>query len=111
MNEKVKKYVDKYPPEIICMYDKLREILYDSISEEPEEKLWAGLPSYYVGDAYVRLIPFKDHINIEVCGAVWQKDEWQEGYKMTPKGMLQVYAGQAIPCDGLKRTFQEVFRI
>ena len=27
--------------------------------------MWAKLPTYYVGESFVRLIPFKDHINIE----------------------------------------------
>ncbi len=110
MDEKVKEYISKYPPEIIDLYGKLRALLYESVSERPEEKLWAKLPSYYVEDAFVRLIPFKDHINIQACGAEWQGDEWQD-YKKTPKGMLQIFVGQAIPCDGLKRIFREAYNL
>ena len=41
MNEQVKEYIDKYPNEIIDMYNSLRQIVYDSVSYEPEETLWA----------------------------------------------------------------------
>ncbi len=50
MNEQVKNYIDKYPSEIIDMYNRLRQIIFDSVSCEPEETLWAKLPSYYVGE-------------------------------------------------------------
>lgn len=26
---------------------------------------WAKLPSYYCGEKFIRIIPFKDHINIK----------------------------------------------
>ncbi|MDD6811245.1 MAG: hypothetical protein PUD93_05195 [Lachnospiraceae bacterium] len=65
MNEQVKDYIDKYPSEIIDMYNVFRQMILDSVSCESEETLWAKLPSYYVGESFVRLIPFKDHINIE----------------------------------------------
>lgn len=47
------------------MYNALRELILDSVSSEPQETMWAKLPSYYVGESFVRFIPFKDHINIE----------------------------------------------
>lgn len=102
MNEEIKAYIDKYPDEIQELYIKLRTIIYDSVSQEIEEKLWAKLPSYYVQDSFVRLIPFKDHINIEACAIAEHKEQF-EGYKITPKGMLQVYLNQNIPFDILKQ--------
>lgn len=77
MNEQVKDYINKYPSEIIDMYNHLRQIIFDSVPCEPEERLWAKLPSYYIGESVVRLIPFKDHINI-VAQAVIQHEE---GYR------------------------------
>ena len=65
MNEQIKEYIDKYPSDIIAMYNDLRNLIFDSISSEPQETMWAKLPTYYVGESFVRLIPFKDHINIE----------------------------------------------
>ena len=73
MNEQIKDYIEKYPSEIIDMYNNLRKTVSDSVSCELEEKLWAKLPSYYVGDSFVRI-----------------KEELA-GYKITPKGMVQIY--------------------
>ncbi|MBQ8278484.1 MAG: DUF1801 domain-containing protein [Roseburia sp.] len=106
MDKNVKEYLDKYPVEINDLYSKLRALLYDSVAQEIEEQLWAKLPSYYVGDAFVRLIPFKDHINIEAREVMQHKEELA-GYKITPKGMLQIYLKQDIPDDILVRIFKE----
>lgn len=67
MNELIKEYMNAYSVELKELYFALRELIYSSISQkqEIEEKLWAKLPSYYVGNFFVRLIPFKDHINEE----------------------------------------------
>lgn len=104
MNTQVKEYIDKYPNEIIDMYNDLRQLIFDSASIEPEETLWAKLPSYYVGESFVRLIPFKDHINIEAQPIIQHKDELS-GYKITPKGMLQIFSKQDIPHEVLKQIF------
>ena len=109
MNEQVKEYIGKYPGEIIDLFGRLRQMILDSVSCELEETLWAKLPSYYVGEAFVRLIPFKDHINIE-ARAVTQHKEELVGYKITPKGMLQIYLKQDVPQDVLKQIFVETFR-
>ncbi|MGN0426955.1 MAG: DUF1801 domain-containing protein [Agathobacter sp.] len=106
MNEQVKDYIDKYPSGIIDMYINLRKMIFDSVSCEIEEKLWAKLPSYYVGESFVRLIPFKDHINIEARAAIQHKEELEE-YKFTPKGMVQIYLKQDIPYEVLKQIFAE----
>jgi len=104
MNEQVREYIDKYPSEIVDMYNNIRQIILDSVSSEPEETLWAKLPSYYVGETFVRLIPFKDHINIEANGISEYKDVLS-GYKVTPKGMLQIFLKQELPIDVLKQIF------
>lgn len=52
----------------------------------------------------VRLIPFKDHINIETQ-AILSHQEELSGYKITPKGMLQLFPKQEIPIEPLKRIF------
>lgn len=88
------------------MFGSLRKIIFDSVSSRPEETLWAKLPSYYVGEAFVRLIPFKDHINIEAHAAIRHKEE-MTGYKITPKGMVQIYLKQGIPFEALKKIFAE----
>lgn len=106
MNEQVKEYISKYPSEVIDMYNNLRQLIFESVSCKPEETLWAKLPSYYVGESCVRLIPFKDHINIEAQAVISHKEELA-GYKIMPKGMVQVYLNQDIPCEVLKKVFAE----
>ncbi len=106
MNEQVKEYIEKYPSEIIELYNNLRQMIWDSVPCEPEETLWAKLPTYSVGEAFVRLIPFKDHVNIEAQAVIQHKEELA-GYKITPKGMLQIYLKQDIPHEALKRIFAE----
>lgn len=106
MNEQVKEYIDKFSSEIIDMYNNLRQMIFDSVSCEPEETLWAKIPSYYVGKSFVRLIPFKDHINIEAQAVIQHKEELA-CYKITPKGMMQIYLKQDIPYEVLKQIFAE----
>ena len=106
MNEQVKDYLEKYPSEIIDMYNNLRQMIFDCVSCEPEETLWAKLPSYYVGECFVRLIPFKDHINIEAKAVIQHKEELTS-YKITPKGMLQIYLKQDLPYEVLRQIFVE----
>lgn len=106
MDEQVRKYVEQYPSAIVNMYHALRTLILDSAPAVPQEKLWAKLPSYYVGEAFVRLIPFKDHINIEASAAAAHRQELA-GYKMTSKGMLQIFLDQDIPGDALRQIFEE----
>lgn len=105
MNEQVKDYIEKYPSEIIDMYNNLRKLIFDCVLCEPEETLWAKLPSYYVGESFVRLIPFKDHINIEAKALPEYKGALSD-YKVTPKGMLQIFLKQDIPTDILMLVFK-----
>ncbi len=106
MNQQVKEYMGKYPDELCDLYNKLRNLIFESALSETEETLWAKIPSYYVGESFVRLIPFKDHVNIEAQAIVQHKEELTE-YKITPKGMLQIYLGQDIPFEVLKKIFAE----
>ena len=40
-----------------------------------------------------RVIPFKDHINVEAKAVIQHKEELAR-YKITPKGMVQIYLKQ-----------------
>ncbi len=106
MNEEVKNYVEKYPDEMKEMFYQLRELLLRDMPCEVEEKLWAKLPSYFVGEKYVRIIPFKDHVNIEAKAIMEHKEEFG-AYKITPKGFLQIFLNQNVPTDALKGVFEE----
>ncbi len=54
----------------------------------------------------MRIIPFKDHINIEAQAVIQHKGELT-GYKITSKGMMQIYLTQHIPYEVLKQIFIE----
>lgn len=110
MNEQIKEYIAKYPSDIIEMYNALRQLIFDSVPSKPQETTWAKLPTYSIGESFVRLIPFKDHINIE-AKAVSTNMEMLSGYKITPKGMLQIFLKQDIPTEVLKRIFAETLTL
>lgn len=106
MEKEIKEYLAKYSAEINNLYIKLREVVYSGATCEIEEKMWAKLPSYYVGENFVRLIPFKDHINVEAQKIIDYKGEL-DGYKITPKGMLQIYVGEEVPREVLMKVFRD----
>lgn len=106
MNEAIMDYVKGYCKGIQSLFIEIRELIIKSVPCEIEEKLWAKLPSFYVGEKFVRIIPFKDHINIEAYTIIKYKSQL-EGYKITPKGMLQIYLNQDIPHTVLKEVFIE----
>ena len=106
MNTEVQTYIEKYSIEVQDMFFQLRTLIFESVPCEVEEKLWAKLPSYYVNDNLVRLIPFKDHINVEAISISKYQDKLTE-FKVTPKGMLQLYLNQSIPTVLLQTIFQD----
>ena len=106
MNAELRQYIAQYPSEIQALFATLRSLLYANATETPKEKLWAKLPSYYVRSRFVRLIPFKDHINIEAEAAAQYANALPQ-CKLTPKGMLQIYVGQPISADVLAAIFHE----
>ncbi len=103
MDESIQNYIEKYNSKIQNLFVELRKLLIESVSCEIEERLWAKLPTFYVGDKF---IPFNDHINI-VASAVINHKSCLEQYKITPKGMLQIYLNQEIPYTTLQSIFTE----
>lgn len=108
MKEDIYNYLENFEDLTKEMFEMLYELIYSSTSKNIDAKLWAKLPSFYVDDKVVRLIPFKDHINIQAEAVILHKDELSE-YKITPKGMLQVFHNQQIPSELLKVIFKETF--
>lgn len=106
MNETIQDYIENYSKEIQTLFSEVRELIIKSIPCKIEEKLWAKLPSFYVEKNFVRIIPFKDHINIEAVAIIEYKSQLEQ-YKITPKGMLQIYLNQDIPYDVLQAIFME----
>ena len=105
MNQEINEYLKNYPLEIITLFKEIESLIYQT-NVSIDAKLWAKLPSYYYNDQVIRLIPFKDHINIEATGIVKHKDELTD-FKITPKGMLQIFLKQNIPYEILKIVFTE----
>ena len=108
MIQEIAQYLDKYPEEIISLFLKIREVVFSIEGISIEEKMWAKLPSYYYGGKVVRIIPFKDHINIEADGLAKHASKF-EGFKFTPKGMLQIQYNQEVNFDTLKTVFLDTY--
>ncbi|WP_297427794.1 DUF1801 domain-containing protein [Clostridium sp.] len=109
MKEDIYNYLEKFEKQTKQRFYELYKLIYESTSQNIDERLWAKLPSFYVNNNYVRFIPpFKDHVNIEAKTVVFHKDELS-GYKITPKGMLQIFHNQQVPCELLKTIFKESF--
>ena len=106
MNEEISLLLNKFPQETVDIFIELRQQIFSDVSEPIEEIMWAKLPTYCVGKSFVRLIPFKDHINIEAKAIIKYKDFFSD-YKITPKGMLQIFSNQKIPTQILKDVFIE----
>ncbi len=106
MNGEIQSYILKYCDDIQSLFIKIRKLIIQSVPYEVEEKMWAKLPSYYLGDKFIRIILFKDHINI-VAKAIMEHDEQLKLFKITPKGMLQIYLEQDIPEDVLNSIFNK----
>ncbi len=104
MKEEIQAYINKYCEDIQNLFLDLRKLIIQSVQCEVEEKLWAKLPSFYVGENFIRIIPFKDHINIE-AEAIMQYKHQLEQFKITPKGMLQIYLNQDISINVLTAIF------
>lgn len=106
VNEQVQAYLARYPQDVAALFTALRAMIYACGAGEITESLWARLPTYAAGSSFVRLIPFRDHINIEARAAA----DWRArlpGYRFTPKGMLQIDAGQSVPREALLQIFRE----
>lgn len=108
MKEDIYNYLERFEEQTKQRFSELYKLIYESNSRNIDEKLWAKIPSFYVNDNFVRLIPFKDHVNIEAKAVGSHIDELS-GYKITPKGMLQIFHNQQVPCELLKIIFKESF--
>jgi hypothetical protein len=106
MNEDIRSHLEKFDDQTKQRFNVLYGLIYESASQPLRETLWAKLPSFYAESNFIRFIPFKDHINIEAKAVLSHKDELRE-YKITPKGMLQIFHNQQLPCELLRVIFKE----
>ena len=96
MKEEIYNYLETFNEETKQRFHQLYNLIYENTSCTIDEKMWAKLPSFYSHDNFIRIIPFKDHINIEARAAVLYSEELS-AYKFTPKGMLQIFHSQPVP--------------
>lgn len=97
--------LNKFSAELQRLFSRLNDILLTAVPIATA-RLWGGLPSYYVEQSFVRLIPLKDHINIEAAAFTDYAAQLKE-YEFTPKNMLQLFVGQAIPAELLTAVFKD----
>jgi hypothetical protein len=96
----ITEYMDKFETSVRTRFDEIQAILVDCGAKTI--RLWAGVPSYYLGDRVIRVIVFRDHVNIESSQAIAFQPFLPE-YKFTPKGMLQIFHNQTLPVEMLRQ--------
>lgn len=103
MKEEVQKYIDRFDVPIIELFMKIRDVIY-GLSLDIEEELWANMPTYKHGSNFVRLIAFKDHINVNMSKGMLLANK-QNIYQITPKGMMKIFLGEKFDDGLLKEMF------
>lgn len=106
MNEEFQRHLEKFDDETRKRFILLYDLVHESTSRAIQDRLWAKLPSFYVGDHFVRIIPFRDHVNIEAKAVISYRESLGE-YQITPKGMLQIKHQQEVPVELLKMIIRE----
>jgi hypothetical protein len=109
MPNDVAHYVSLFPSSIQERYLQLVALL-ESNDIYIEPYLWAGVPTFQTSNRYVRFILFKDHININTSLGI-SILELKPPYKVTPKGMVQLFVDDPIDEAFIKKMFCTVFFI
>ncbi len=97
----ITEYFSKYEPEKIARLEALRTLIHESIPEI-NEKMWTKVPCFYTDKITIVIRVFGDHINFITDKVIQFRDELLE-YKITPKGMLQVFDNQQMPLGTIKK--------
>lgn len=99
--DEVTDYFAKYESDKIERLETIRTLIHENIPEV-NEKMWAKVPCFYTDKKSIVIRVFSDHINFIADTVVQYRDELLE-YKITPKGMLQIYDDQELPLSILKK--------
>jgi uncharacterized protein YdhG (YjbR/CyaY superfamily) len=99
-SDEVTRYFQQFDTEKCKRLEALRNCFH-TFDTALSEKLWTGVPCFYNSNKMIVLRAFKDHINI-AADSIVANDARFDGYKITPKGMLQIFDDQPLPIDGLK---------
>jgi uncharacterized protein YdhG (YjbR/CyaY superfamily) len=99
--EEITEYFAKYEPEKIVRLEVIRTLIHESMPQF-NEKMWTKVPCFYTDKKTIVIRVFEDHINFISDSVLQYKDEFLE-YKITPKGMLQIFDNQELPLESLKK--------
>lgn len=100
-NQEITDYFNKYEDIKKAKLETIRTIIHENI-QDVQEKLWTKVPCFYKGKRTILIRVFDDHINFIADSVVQYKDELND-YKITPKGMLQIFDNQELPEETLKK--------
>lgn len=100
-NKEITEYFSKYDTVKVKQLETIRTLIHECIPGI-EEKMWTKVPCFYTNKVSIVIRVFDDHINFITNNVVQYKDELL-GYKITPKGMLQIFDHQEIPFDTMRK--------
>lgn len=100
-NQEITEYFARYELEKVERLETIRTLIHKSIPEI-DEKIWAKVPCFYTDKVSIVIRVFGDHINFIADTVIQHKDELLE-YKITPKGMLQIFDNQELPLSTLEK--------
>jgi uncharacterized protein YdhG (YjbR/CyaY superfamily) len=100
-NQEITEYFSKYEPYKCERLESIRSLIHDSIPDI-NEKMWTKVPCFYIDKRSIVIRVFEDHINFIADTVIQYKDELSN-YKITPKGMLQIYDHQELPLDTMRK--------
>lgn len=107
MAKTLNQYLVEYPLESQNRYHQVKDLI-NSIEPDITPYMWGGVPTFQRGNHYVRIIVFKDHLNINTSIGISVK-ELNPTYIITPKGMVQIFHHESLDIDWLKTLFQTVY--
>ena len=99
-NSDVTNYFYKFS-EKTSRLEEIRRLIHLEIPDV-EEKIWSGVPCFYTEGKHILIRAFDDHINF-ITDNVFDYKETLLDYKITPKGMLQIYDEQKLPLAELSK--------
>lgn len=100
-SQEITEYIAKYDVSKKERIDNIRNLIHEIIPDIGE-KMWTKVPCLYLDKRSIVIRVFDDHINFIADTVIHYKEELRD-YKITPKGMLQIYDKQDLPLETLRR--------
>ena len=101
----ISEYIDQYSGLKKERLQVIRNLIHEAVPEI-QEKMWAKIPTFYMGKSKIQFLAFKDHINIFASGIPANSDALT-GFAITDKGTLKISDMQDNPVDILKSIFAQ----